>query len=235
MILYYKGCTASEKIPEIADATEYILKKAGIKYHTLENEPCCGSVLLRTGFHDAAIQQMKENINFLKDYQNETILTSCAGCYKTLKNDYKEKLNTEFNVIHISQLLNQLIKEGKISPEKNDIKVTYHDPCHLCRHAGESEAPREVIKSSADLVEMKHNREDALCCGSGGGVKSAYNDMSNEIAKNRMKEAEESGAELLVTACPFCKLNLNDNSDMEVLDLSEFICTNLKKQEEEDM
>ncbi len=232
MMLYYKGCTAAEKIPEIADATEYLLQKAGIKYHTIENEKCCGSVLLRTGFKNEAIEQMKENVNQLKEFQDETIVTSCAGCYKTLKKDYKEILNEEFNVIHISQLLNKLIKEGKINPEKENITVTYHDPCHLCRHAGESEAPREVIKTVANLKEMPHIKDNALCCGSGGGVKSAYGDLSNDIAKTRMDEAKETNADLLVTACPFCKLNLSSNSDMEVLDLSEFIYNNLKKKGE---
>ena len=143
-----------------------------------------------------------------------------------------EILNEEFNVIHISQLLNKLIKEGKINPEKENITVTYHDPCHLCRHAEESEAPREVIKTVANLTEMPHIKDNALCCGSGGGVKSAYGDLSNDIAKTRMDEAKETNADLLVTACPFCKLNLSSNSDMEVLDLSEFIYNNLKKKGE---
>jgi Fe-S oxidoreductase len=231
-MLYFQGCTAKEKIPKIVEATEYILEKAGIEYHTIDDEPCCGSVLLRTGFHEEAIEQMKETMEQLKNYKNETIVTSCAGCYKTLKNDYSEILGEDLNVIHISQLLDKLIKEGKISPTKEDITVTYHDPCHLCRHAGESEAPREVIKNIANLEEMEHIKENALCCGSGGGVKSAYKDLSNEISKNRMKEAENTNAQLLVTACPFCKLNLGENSDMEVLDLSEFIYTNLKQGEE---
>ncbi len=226
MLLYFKGCTAREKLNSISKATERILKAAKINYETLEDEQCCGSVLLRTGFVDDAIEQMNGN---LKDFEGKTIITSCSGCYKTLKEDYKNYLGVDLKVIHISQLLEQLIKDNKINLKgKNNLKVTYHDSCHLGRHAGEYEAPRNVIKAISDLVEMENNKEKARCCGSGGGVKSAYGDLSNSIAELRIKEAEETDADLLVSACPFCKLNLSQNSDnLEVLDLSEFVFNHL--------
>ena len=226
MLLYFRGCTAREKLNSISKATERILKIAKINYETLEDEKCCGSVLLRTGFVDDAIEQMKGN---LEDLEGKVILTSCAGCYKTLKEDYKNYLGVDLNVIHISQLLEQLIKENKINLKGNkDLKVTYHDSCHLGRHAGEYEAPRSVINSISNLVEMENNRENARCCGSGGGVKSAYGDLSNSIADLRIQEAKETDADLLVSACPFCKLNLIQNSDdLEILDLSEFVLEHL--------
>ena len=226
MLLYFRGCTAREKLNSISKATERILKIAKINYETLEDEKCCGSVLLRTGFLDDAIEQMNAN---LKDLEGRTILTSCAGCYKTLKEDYKEYLDVDLNVIHISQLLEQLINENKINLKGNkDLKVTYHDSCHLGRHAGEYEAPRNVINSISNLVEMENNREKARCCGSGGGVKSAYGDLSNSIADLRIQEAKDTDADLLVSACPFCKLNLSQNSDdLEILDLSEFVLEHL--------
>ena len=226
MLLYFRGCTAREKLNSISKATERILKAANIKYETLDDEKCCGSVLLRTGFLDDAIEQMNSN---LKDLEGKVILTSCAGCYKTLKEDYKKYLGIDLKVIHISQLLEQLIKEDKISLKgKENLKVTYHDSCHLGRHAGEYEAPRNVIKAISDLVEMENIREKSRCCGSGGGVKSAYGDLSNSIADLRIKEAKGTDADLLVTACPFCKLNLNENSeDLDVLDLSEFVLRHL--------
>ena len=226
MLLYFKGCTAREKLNSISKATERILKAANVKYETLDDEKCCGSVLLRTGFLDDAIEQMSGN---LKDLEGRTILTSCAGCYKTLKEDYKKYLSVELKVIHISQLLEQLIKENKISIKgKDNLNVTYHDSCHLGRHAGEYEAPRNVINSISNLVEMENIKEKSRCCGSGGGVKSAYGELSDSIANLRIKEAEETGADLLVSACPFCKLNLSQNSDdLEVLDLSEFVLKHL--------
>ena len=225
MLLYFRGCTARERLNSIAESTEAILNAADIEYETLVDEKCCGSVLLRTGFRDDAIHEMKLNA---RDLEGKTIVTSCAGCYKTLKEDYKELIGCELDVIHISQLLDQLIEDGRLKTNENDLKVTYHDPCHLGRHAGEFEAPRKVISSISDFIEMENIRNKSRCCGSGGGVKSAYGDLSNSIAKLRIREAEDTGADLLVSACPFCKLNLGENSDdLEVLDLSEFVLDNL--------
>jgi len=150
-------------------------------------------------------------------FKDETVLTSCAGCYKTLKEDYEN-----IDVIHISQLLNNLISEGKLNFSKNDFKVTYHDSCHLGRHMEIFDDPRSVIESVADLVEMENNRENSLCCGAGGGVKSAYPEIADEMAKSRIGQAKDTECEILITACPFCKLNL-ENDEMEVLDLTEFL------------
>ena len=147
----------------------------------------------------------------------EKIITSCAGCYKTLRDDYEG-----LDVIHISQLLDKLIKEGKIKISKKDFDVTYHDSCHLGRHGGVFDEPREVIKSVANLIEMENNRESSLCCGAGGGVKSAYPEIANQMAELRINQAKQTGCSTLVTPCPFCKLNL-ENDDMEVLDLTEFL------------
>lgn len=225
MLLYFRGCTARERLNSISESTEEILKAADIEYETLDDEKCCGSVLLRTGFRDDAISQMRLNA---RDLEGRTIVTSCAGCYKTLKEDYREFIGCELDVIHISQLLDNLIEDGRLKIKSNDLKVTYHDPCHLGRHAGEFEAPRNVISSISDLVEMENIKNKSRCCGSGGGVKSAYGDLSNSIARLRIREAEETDADLLVSACPFCKLNLSENSDdLAVLDLSEFVLNNL--------
>jgi len=203
-----------EKQTSIAEATEKLLNLAGVDYHILKDEACCGSVLLRTGFLKEAQEQIAKNSEAFKD---ETVLTSCAGCYKTLKEDYEN-----IDVIHISQLLNNLISEGKLNFSKNDFKVTYHDSCHLGRHMEIFDDPRSVIESVADLVEMENNRENSLCCGAGGGVKSAYPEIADEMAKSRIGQAKDTECEILITACPFCKLNL-ENDEMEVLDLTEFL------------
>lgn len=213
-MLYFRGCTAREKLTGIQDATEKLLKLADVDYHVLEDEKCCGSVLLRTGFLKEAQEQIDKNTEILK---GETVITSCAGCYKTFKDDYDG-----VDVIHISQLLNQLINEGKLDVSKTDLDVTYHDSCHLGRHCDEFDEPREVIKSVANLIEMENVRENSLCCGAGGGVKSAYPEIASEMGKSRIDQAKETGCETLVTPCPFCKLNL-ENDDLEVLDLTEFL------------
>jgi len=260
-MLYFKGCTTRERLNSISDATEKLLKLAEIDFKTLDNEECCGSVLLRTGFKDDAKEHMKKNMANFKD---EVIIVSCAGCYKTFKKDYNNFLDVELDVIHISQLLRDLIKENKLSiPDKdmNDFQdkcimdshnknimdshdkdgeintndniediVTYHDSCHLSRHMGEFDAPREVIGNFSKLKEMENTRENSKCCGSGGGVKSAFPEIAKSIAIERGKEAENTRCDFLVTTCPFCKLSLNENSSLEVLDLSEFV---LKKLESE--
>ncbi|MDO5810927.1 MAG: (Fe-S)-binding protein [Methanobrevibacter sp.] len=214
MMLYFRGCTAREKQTGIQDATEKLLNLAGVDYHVLEDESCCGSVLLRTGFIRQGNEQIRKNTEMFND---ETVLTSCAGCYKTFREDYEN-----IDVIHISQLLKQLIDEGKLDFSKDDLNVTYHDSCHLGRHMEIFDDPRRVIESVADLVEMENNRENSLCCGAGGGVKSAYPEIADELSKARIKQAKDTNCNILITACPFCKLNL-DNDELEVLDLTEFL------------
>ena len=213
-MLYFRGCTAREKQTGIAEATERILEIAGVDFHTLDDEKCCGSVLLRTGFIDEAAEQIKKNTEILK---GEKIITSCAGCYKTLKEDYEG-----LDVVHISQLLNDLISDGKLDLSKKNLDITYHDSCHLGRHCDVFDEPRNVIKSVANLIEMDNIRENSLCCGAGGGVKSAYPEIANQMASSRLEQAKQTGCETLVTPCPFCKLNL-ENDDVEVLDLTEFL------------
>ena len=233
-MIYFRGCVVREKLPEIADATEKILKKAGIKHEIIEDEGCCGSFLLRTGFQDDAIEVMKET---LKELEGRKILVSCAGCYNTLKNDYKNLLGVELDVIHTSQLFSQLIRAGKLTLQKTPMKVTYHDPCHLGRHSGVYDEPREVLEAAAELVEMKDSRERSHCCGAGAGVKSAFPQTANKIAKKRIKDAENTGADTIATACSFCILNLKDtlkNSSennenvLKVKDLSEILLMGLE-------
>ena len=213
-MLYFRGCTAREKLTGIQKATEKLLNLADVDYHILDDEKCCGSVLLRTGFIKEAQEQIEKNSDVFGD---EVILTSCAGCYKTLKEDYEN-----VNVIHISQLLDDLINEGKLDLTKTDLNVTYHDSCHLGRHMEVFDEPRDVIESIADLVEMENIRENSLCCGAGGGVKSAYPEIASQMAKSRIEQVKDTGCETLITACPFCKLNLA-NDEFEVLDLTEFL------------
>jgi Fe-S oxidoreductase len=224
-MLFFKGCTGREKLKNIPNSIEKLLNLLEIDYYTLDNEGCCGSFLLRTGWEKDAKDIMKKN---LKEFNNEKILTSCAGCYKTLKYDYKKYLDVDLNVIHISQLLRDLINENKLKGNfKNELTVTYHDPCHLGRHSKEYNAPREVIKNFANLKEMENNKENSSCCGSGGGVKSAYPEIAKKITINRIKEADNIGVDLIITTCPFCKLSLSENSSIKVVDISEFVLNSI--------
>lgn len=224
-MIYFRGCTVREKLPHIEMATRQILEMANIDHHILDDEECCGSFLLRTGFVDDAREIMAKTAEKLK---GEKVLVSCAGCYNTLKNDYKEFLGVDLDVIHISMLFENLIKEGVIKPDKLPVNVSYHDPCHLGRHSGEYDSPREILKSIATLVEMENIKENSRCCGAGGGVKSAYPEIANKLAQKRIGDALETDADILVTSCSFCLINLQEASGnpkpkIKVMDLSEIL------------
>lgn len=206
-MLYFRGCVVREKLPQVEMATCMILKKAGVDYSIFDGEECCGSFLLRTGFVDDALEVMHKTSQHLMD---EKILVSCAGCYNTLKNDYKKYLGVELDVIHTSQLFSNLIKEGIIKPKKLPVNVCYHDPCHLGRHCGEYQSPRDVLSSIANLVPMENEKENSHCCGAGGGVKSAHPEIAGKLAQQRIDDALKTDADVLVTSCSFCIINLQD-------------------------
>ncbi|TFH05185.1 MAG: hypothetical protein E4H14_13275, partial [Candidatus Thorarchaeota archaeon] len=174
----------------------------------------------------------KANLEQMKAAGAKTIVTACAGCFRTWKVDVpNEGFKYDFEILHVTEFLDRLIQKGKIGFESpKPIRVTYHDPCHLGRHAEVYEAPRRVIEyvENVTLVEMETNKRYAHCCGSGGGVKGSFGDLANDVAGNRIREAEETEADVLVTACPFCHRGLVDGakhieSELPVLDLPEFL------------
>jgi len=229
--VYYIGCTSNYRQQVIRDATIRFLKDAGLNF-TLVDEHCCTSPLLRTGQVSIAKEFMNYNIAQIKNVGASKVVTSCAGCYRTMQKDF-EKFGAEMdlNVFHTVELIKQLLDEKKIKFKGEYNKtVTYHDPCHLGRHMKIYEIPREVYKKipGLKLVEMKRNRNHAWCCGAGGGVKIGYPDWAVEISGERIKEAKETGATILSSVCPFCRTNLSDANDQygggfEVLDLLEII------------
>jgi len=184
--VYYIGCTSNYRQQKIRDATLRLLKKTGINF-TLVDEHCCTSPMLRTGQVDIAPDFMNYNIAQIRNAGASKVVTSCAGCYRTLLKDY-EKFGADlgFEVYHTGELIKKLLDEGKIKIKSNyDKVITYHDPCHLGRHMEMYEIPREVIKQipGIKLVEMKRNRNNAWCCGAGGGVKIGFPDWALEISK----------------------------------------------------
>ncbi|MFX0101200.1 MAG: (Fe-S)-binding protein [Candidatus Hodarchaeota archaeon] len=213
-VVYFVGCTGAYREKEVVKSTISLLEKMGVDFAILKEEFCCGSPLLTTGQVDAANKIAKHNVDLIKKSGAKTVITSCAGCFRTLANQYTNRFELElpFKVQHFSEFLNDNVSKLKFKPQKGEKKkVTYHDPCHLGRHGGVYDAPRDVLKKlpGIEFVEMPRNREVAWCCGAGAGVKSAFKDFALETSKKRIEEAE-STAGTLVTCCPFCERNLGD-------------------------
>ena len=229
--VYFIGCTSNYRQKELRDATLRFLKKANINF-TLIDEHCCCSPILRTG----QTMNVKEFVNYnlmkIRETGASKVITSCAGCYRTMKSDWnKYDDSTDIEILHTIELIDGLIKERKLNfkSELNQ-KVTYHDPCHLGRHMKMYEVPRNILKNipGINLVEMERNRENSWCCGAGGGVKIGYPEWSLEISKERLEEAKNTDASLIASACPFCRTNLNDankeyDMNFEILDIIEII------------
>jgi len=231
-ILYYVGCTAAltEEIRTVAINTAKVLKELSVDFSVLgENEVCCGSVAMRTGDRNAFNSVAIKNYELFKKSGAKTIITSCAGCYRTLKVDYAEYMEElGIEILHSIELIKNVIEEKNIELKDLGFKTTYHDPCHTGRHIGLYEEPREILNNITKLIEMKNIKNNAKCCGAGGGVKKEFPELSMEIAKSRIREAEATGADYLVSICPFCFRNLSDaikdlNSDLKMIDLLELI------------
>lgn len=237
-VLYFVGCTASydNNVEEVGINTTNILDAAGIDFGILGNkEKCCGSVLLRMGERQSFLKLCNENIEQFNDLGIKTLVTSCAGCFKTIKEDYAKIGKMNFEIKHTAEYIVDLIKQGKLKMETPvDLTVTYHDPCHLGRHSGVFDAPRELLSliPGIKLIEMERNRENSRCCGAGGGLKSGYPDMQNQISQKRVTDAINTGATELVSACPFCYQGLQIgiqamNAPVRMRDITELVCQGL--------
>jgi len=198
------GCVYNLRQQQSAlDAME-VLKRNGIRVIIPKEQVCCGSPLIRTGQLGYIDELKRRNIETFTSRKIDTVLTMCAGCGSTLKHDYE----TPFTVIDINELLT---KYGIEPPAKLPVKATYHDPCHLMRGQGVKEEPRQLIRQVVDLVEMP-----AICCGSGGGVRSGNPDEAAALGKRRGEEIKKTGAEVVITSCPFCEFHIAGHTDKPV-------------------
>jgi Fe-S oxidoreductase len=235
-VAYFAGCAASYTHPEIAINTLKILDAAGIDYKILgAEEYCCGTMLWRTGQTEAFRKAAERNLEVWKKQGIKTIITSCAECFGTFRGGYPRYTVMDIEVLHISQVVQKALGEGKLKfKKKNNLKVTYHDPCMLGRlsekyvpwngkieaygvhvppkewrrgEKGVYEAPREILKAipGIELVEMVRNAENSFCCGGGGGVPTVFPDFARWTTMERLDEAASTGAMTIVSACPFCQ------------------------------
>ena len=234
-ILYFPGCYPSydPRLKNVARATANILNRAGVDFGILgAKENCCGESIRKTGDEEVFKSLAKENIKTFIDNGVKKILVSSPHCYHTFKNEYPEFM-VNFDVVHITQYLFELIDKGKLELKKEyGKKITYHDPCYLGRHNGIYDEPREVLKKipGLELDEMADSREDSLCCGGGGGRIWMETPKGERFSDLRLEQAIGVGAEVLVTSCPYCIANFEDSrltldvtENIEVKEITEII------------
>lgn len=234
-ILYFVGCYLSydPRMKRVAAATVDILNKAGIDFGILgTQENCCGESIRKTGSEEVFKRLAKDNIKAFIDNGVKRILVSSPHCYHTFKNEYSEFM-VNFEIVHISQYLFELINEGRLELTNEQVqKVTYHDPCYMGRHNQIYDEPREVLKKvpGMELMEMADFRQNSLCCGGGGGRIWMDTPMEERFSDLRLKQANEIGAQILVTSCPYCitnfeesRLNLEYEDVLEIKDIVEIV------------
>ena len=234
-VLYFPCCYLSfdPRLKQVAQATATILNKAGVDFGILgSKEICCGESVRKVGNEALFKRLARENIKTFVDSGVKKILVSSPHCYHAFKNEYAEFM-VNFEVVHVSQYLFQLIDEGRLTLTKEyEKKVTYHDPCYLGRHNGIYDEPRAVLKSIAglELREMADAREHSLCCGMGGGRIWMETLKSERFSDLRLQQALGVGVEVLATACPYCitqfedsRLSLEDSEAIQIKDITEIL------------
>lgn len=205
--LLYLGCLPSYLTKDVARTTYVVLKQANLDFMILRDEGCCGVYLYDAGMIDLAEEIFRKNAEKFEKIGIERIITPCAGCYRCFKRYYPEVLGkVDFEVYHVIEVIDDLIKNGELNLKEMNIQLTYHDPCRLGRKEGLYEEPRRILKAcGVDIIEMDENKEMGMCCGAGAGVRSIYRDLSVEVALKVLNSTQLD----IVTSCPFCTFNLN--------------------------
>lgn len=230
--LYYVGCTASydRRAQKVARALVRLFRAAGATFGTLGNdEPCCGDAAKSLGYRHYFYELVENAMQVFERSGVKRVVTTSPHCYDVFRN-HAPRPHSDFAVEHYTQFLARCIREGRLQFSREvRLRAAFHDPCFLGRRNGEYEAPRAVLDAIPGLerVEMPHHRQDALCCGGGGGRMWQETPAGERFATVRVREAVESGAQVLVTACPFCIVCLEESvkaegvGELQVMDVAE--------------
>ncbi|GAA1136052.1 (Fe-S)-binding protein [Nocardioides aquiterrae] len=246
--LFWVGCAGAyeDRAKKTTRAVAELLHIADVSFGVLGNgETCTGDPARRAGnefvFQELALQ----NVETFQEYQVKKVVSTCAHCFNTLKNEYKE-FGIELEVVHHTQLLNRLVREGKLTPVREGAgahkrSITYHDPCYIGRHNGVYTPPRELLQvlPGAEYVEMERNSERSFCCGAGGARLWMEETLGSRINENRTAEAVGTGADQIAVGCPFCRVMLSDGltaqqtrgearAEVEVLDVAQMLLASVK-------
>jgi Fe-S oxidoreductase len=246
--LFWVGCAGAyeDRAKKTTRAVAELLDMAGISFGVLGNgETCTGDPARRAGNEFVFQGLAQQNVETFKEYKVKKVVSTCAHCFNTLKNEYKD-FGIELEVVHHTQLLNRLVREGKLTPVKDGAgatkrSITYHDPCYLGRHNQVYSPPRELLEilPGAEFVEMERNSERSFCCGAGGARMWMEENLGERINLNRTKEAVGTGADQIAVGCPFCRVMLADGltaqqakgearEEVEVLDVAQMLLASVR-------
>lgn len=248
-VVYFVGCVSSFSPRSFGIPRSIVqdLDSAEVNYTLLgEEEWCCGFPLINSGIKDIISDLAAHNIKAVKSKDAKLLVVSCPSCYHTWKHEYQKYCDEEINfeILHISQYLLKLVKEGKIKLNPVSGKITYHDPCDLGRNSGIYEEPRDVIKSipGVDFIDMASNRKLSNCCGGGGNLESINQVLASNIAFAKADEIINTGADIVITSCQQCNRTIDSslkkkkketNSKVKVMDLPELILKSVQGEKTE--
>jgi len=237
-LLYYAGCAASydDRNKKVAKAFVEILQTAGIDFAILgEEEKCCGETARRLGNELIGQELTISNIEKFNEYGVKAIVTACPHCYNTLKNEYSD-FGWTGKVQHATEMVNDLLNEGKVKVQKEERIITYHDSCYLARGNDVIDEPRKILQSlGVELKEMVNNKKGTFCCGAGGGRMWLEETEGERINRVRIQEAKEADSEIICSSCPYCLTMFEDgmkaeeDSELKTFDLIELVALGLKK------
>ncbi len=246
--LFWVGCAGAyeDRAKKTTRAVAELLSIAGVSFGVLgKGETCTGDSARRAGNEFVFQGLAQQNVETFKEFKVKQVVSTCAHCFNTLKNEYQE-FGIELEVVHHTQLLNRLVREGRLTPVKDGAgaakrSITYHDPCYIGRHNQVYEPPRELLEvlPGADFVEMERNSERSFCCGAGGARMWMEETIGERINLNRTTEAVGTGADQIAVGCPFCRVMLSDGlaalqdsgdarEEVEVLDVAQMLLASVK-------
>jgi Fe-S oxidoreductase len=248
--LFWVGCAGAfeDRQKKTTRAVAELLDTAGVSFAVLgDGESCSGDPARRSGNEFLFSQLAMQNVEVLNEAKATRIVVTCAHCFNTLKNEYPQ-LGGQYEVLHHTQLLNRLVRDGKLTPvapaSATTTTATYHDPCYIGRHNGVYDPPRELIEAlpGVKLEEMPRHGNRSFCCGAGGARMWMEEKLGTRINGNRMDEALATGADQVAVACPFCRVMLGDSltskqaegtarEDVEVVDVAQMLLAAVRRQD----